>query len=281
MPWRDVLPVHPAAELFPRPSPEELQQLADDIKANGLQQKVVLYDPGDDADPLMLLDGVTRLDACELADIPVIIDGALNPKLLGGIIFDDVDPVAYVISANIHRRHLTIEQRKDLAAELLKANPEKSDRSVAKVVKLDHKTVAAVRTETEASGEIPHIAPTDRKAPDGSSRARKTPAAKSPRMPRPSRQRARDETIWALGLELKNKPADTIGDFARLLRDIPEQALPYGRRVALARQILEGLGLNLADLIGDVIEHEPAKRGRSIVPKSELPLNGAAPNSTG
>src|SRR5215216_2203690 len=35
--WRDVLPVHPAADLFPMMSPEDLRALGEDIKANGLK----------------------------------------------------------------------------------------------------------------------------------------------------------------------------------------------------------------------------------------------------
>ncbi len=38
--WRDVLKVHPAAELFPIMEADELQKLAIDIKKNGLQQKI-------------------------------------------------------------------------------------------------------------------------------------------------------------------------------------------------------------------------------------------------
>jgi hypothetical protein len=62
---------------------------------------------------------------------------------------------AYIISKNIHRRHLTAEQRRALIAKLIKAQPEKSDRQVAKTAKVDHKTVAGVRSEIEGHGEIP------------------------------------------------------------------------------------------------------------------------------
>src|SRR5262249_48331951 len=50
------------------------------------------------------------------------------------------DPVAYVISANIKRRHLTTEQKRELIAKLIKAQPEKSSRQVAKVVGVSHTT---------------------------------------------------------------------------------------------------------------------------------------------
>jgi hypothetical protein len=35
--WRDVLPIHPAAELFPLISPDELRPIGEDIKAHGLR----------------------------------------------------------------------------------------------------------------------------------------------------------------------------------------------------------------------------------------------------
>jgi hypothetical protein len=39
----------------------------------------------------------------------------------------------------------------------LAADPGKSDRAIARVAKVDHKTVAAVRAEAEGRGEIPHV----------------------------------------------------------------------------------------------------------------------------
>jgi hypothetical protein len=66
-----------------------------------------------------------------------------------------VDPQAFVISANIHRRHLTPEQKRELIAKLLKADPTKSDRQIGETAKVDHKTVGKVRNEGEATGEIP------------------------------------------------------------------------------------------------------------------------------
>ena len=33
--WRDVIKIHPAADLFPMMSPDELKALGEDIKRNG------------------------------------------------------------------------------------------------------------------------------------------------------------------------------------------------------------------------------------------------------
>jgi hypothetical protein len=64
------------------------------------------------------------------------------------------------LSANIHRRHLTAEQKRELIAKVLKAQPSKSNRTIAKQAKVDDKTVAVVRGKLEATAEIPQLTKT-------------------------------------------------------------------------------------------------------------------------
>ena len=52
MTWRDHLKVHPAADLFPMMSEDELRELGEDIRANGLLSPIVI-----DADDDTLVDG--------------------------------------------------------------------------------------------------------------------------------------------------------------------------------------------------------------------------------
>src|SRR5262249_6969633 len=155
MSWRDHLPIHPAAELFPLMSEPELRELGEDIKKNGLLSPIVIHHE-------MLLDGRNRLDAMELVGIEFELVRAWKGPANGRIaeIFSDdigidpddggiqspigVDPYAYVLGANIHRRHLTSEQKRELIAKVLKAKPETSNATVAKQVKADDKTVAKV-----------------------------------------------------------------------------------------------------------------------------------------
>ena len=76
-----MLKVHPAAELFPLMSPDELKVLGEDIQKNGLQHPVVLWSPGDDENLLseeFLLDGRNRLDAMELVGIQTVENGQLS-----------------------------------------------------------------------------------------------------------------------------------------------------------------------------------------------------------
>jgi hypothetical protein len=176
--WRSWLRVHPAAELFPIPSDDDIRALADDIRRHGQREPVSFI--RDDKGLAVLLDGVTRLDARESTGLKIdLADRAVFEQLSSTI-----DATAFVISKNIHRRHLTAEQKRDLIAKLLKADPEKSDRQVAGLVKADHKTVGAVRSEMEGRGEIPHV---EKRA---DTKGRQQPAKKAPKVnperPRPA-----------------------------------------------------------------------------------------------
>ena len=100
--WRDTYKVHPAADLFPMMSDTELDALAGDIKTYGLREPIKMR--GDE-----LLDGRNRLEAAER------IGWKIGPADIDHL--PAVDPVAFIISANIRRRHLTSGQ---LAAVLVK-----------------------------------------------------------------------------------------------------------------------------------------------------------------
>jgi hypothetical protein len=172
--WRDHLRVHPAANLFPMMSEEELAGLTKDIKdRGGLIHPVVFC--GDE-----LLDGRNRVEAGErsgLLDIECLKDKdcRLRTNLAVG-----VDPYEYVLAANIHRRHLTDEQRRQLIAKIIKAKPAASDRAIAKQVKRDHKTVAKIRKKLESTGEVSPVE--TRVGADG--KARKQPKARPKKTPK-------------------------------------------------------------------------------------------------
>jgi hypothetical protein len=152
--WRNVLPIHSAAALFPLMSSDELKALGEDIKANGLTAPIVLIaaDCG-----LMLLDGRNRLDAMEAAGIAVTNGRGLDNTIPRRVLPHSHDAAAYVISANIHRRHLTAEERQDLLITLIARAPEKSDRQIGAEIGVDHKTIAKARAKGEDVGRIPHV----------------------------------------------------------------------------------------------------------------------------
>ena len=88
------LKVHPAADVFPMLEPDELRALAADIKQNGLIHPIIL-----DADA-QVRDGRNRLAACRMAGV--------EPRYerLNG-----ADPIAFILSTNITRRHMNAGQR--------------------------------------------------------------------------------------------------------------------------------------------------------------------------
>lgn len=88
-------PVHPAAELFPLMDAVALQALADDIREHGQREPVILYRGA-------VLDGRNRMRACELAGVEPVFVTVESEEV--------VDPIAFVLSLNRHRRHLTPSQ---------------------------------------------------------------------------------------------------------------------------------------------------------------------------
>lgn len=81
--------VHPFADWYPMLPETELQELADDIKANGLRQPITLNADG------VLIDGRNRLAACALAGVQPVF--AVTAE----------EPFALIRSANNRRRKLT------------------------------------------------------------------------------------------------------------------------------------------------------------------------------
>jgi hypothetical protein len=163
--WRDHIKVHPACELFPPMSDEELGALADDIRKHGMKSPIVLWHDGNE---VVLIDGRNRLDAVErfaqgFANGPIIRDGEITWDLKylslkvwapnnGGA--HKIDPYAYVISANIHRRHLTAEQRIELVEKVIKSNPQMSSRRAAKIAGVSPTTAAKAREKLEKAGDV-------------------------------------------------------------------------------------------------------------------------------
>lgn len=99
---------HPYAKLFPMLSDEELEGLADDIRANGLRNAIVV-----DADD-RIIDGRNRYRACQMAGVEPTIEA---------MSLDDREILAFVISTNLKRRHLSESQRADIAAKIANTKP--------------------------------------------------------------------------------------------------------------------------------------------------------------
>lgn len=113
------IPPHPAADVFPMLPDDELEELAADIKAIGLQQPLVVAEL--DGQPV-LIDGRNRREACRRAGI-----------IPDHVLLDGQDPRAYIVSANIRRRNLTKGQQAVLVAKIY-PEPEKGGRNKNAVI---------------------------------------------------------------------------------------------------------------------------------------------------
>jgi hypothetical protein len=129
----DECEVHPAADLFPMMTDVELDVLGEDMLQNGQREPIILYKG-------KILDGRNRYRACLLKGI--------DPKFREEL---PADPYAFVASANLHRRHLSEEQRGMIAARLatmkqgartdLSPSGETSQAEAAKLLKVSKRRV--------------------------------------------------------------------------------------------------------------------------------------------
>jgi len=103
-------PEHEYAKLFPLLDGEARQRLVDDIRANGVLEPIVFLDG-------YILDGRNRYYAAR----ELLIE---YPR----VDYDGDDPLAFVISRNMHRRHLTESQRAAAAAKIAKLPPHRPEK---------------------------------------------------------------------------------------------------------------------------------------------------------
>jgi hypothetical protein len=114
--------LHPLCSLFPRVTGAEFDALVADIKANGLREPIVLHND-------MVLDGGNRYRACQEAGV----EPHFVPYTGGNL-------VSFVLSANLHRRHLTPGQQAAIVAsaqDWAKAQPAHRPEKAGNVAGLD------------------------------------------------------------------------------------------------------------------------------------------------
>ena len=93
--------IHPIAEVFPELSEDQLQELAADIKREGLLEPIWLFEG-------KILDGRNRFRACERVNV--------TPRFRT---YDGESPMSFATSMNLRRRHLTNDQRAASAARAM------------------------------------------------------------------------------------------------------------------------------------------------------------------
>jgi hypothetical protein len=138
---------HPLADIFPMLDENSVgfKALVEDIKERGLQDSIWLFEE-------KILDGRNRYRACQLLGIDVHVRTYHKPK---------PDPIGFVLSVNLHRRHLNEGQRAMVAAKLasldLGANQHSEGTSIdaaSKLLNVSRSSVDRARTIL-AKGDLP------------------------------------------------------------------------------------------------------------------------------
>lgn len=131
-------------QVMPALSDKEYEALKGNIKKNDVLVPVIYDENGN------IIDGFHRVQICKELDIedwPSITITNLN----------EVEKRSLARKLNSARRQLSQEQKRELIKDQLKDTPEWSNRRIADMLGVGHKTIIKYRKELEESGEIPQL----------------------------------------------------------------------------------------------------------------------------
>jgi ParB-like chromosome segregation protein Spo0J len=134
--------LHPLCTLFPRMGGAEYEALKRDIATNGLSQPIIIHEG-------MILDGGNRYRACQEIGVEPLVAQ-----------FEGDNIVAFVLSANLHRRHMSAGQQAAIvssAQDWAKAQTVGKPKS-GSVTGLEKDTVATRQAQSGASDKTQRMA---------------------------------------------------------------------------------------------------------------------------
>jgi hypothetical protein len=132
---------HPLANMFPMIEGNAFEELKRDIAAQGILEPIRLYQG-------MILDGRNRYSAAKACGHEFSVDDFVQWE---GTL---AEAEAWVISTNLHRRHLTAKQKQEMVRDRIRKAPEMSNRQIAKLLGVSHTMVADERERTLNPPEV-------------------------------------------------------------------------------------------------------------------------------
>jgi protein gp37 len=145
-------------QIMPNLTEEDYNELKADIRKVGVKVPVEYDEDGN------ILDGHNRARVCQelgISDFP--------KKTIKGL--TEHEKRDHIFRMNVQRRHLSPMQRQQLARQRVAESPERSDRSIAKELKVDRSVVKKQREKLEKSGQV--VETTISKGADGKTYPRK------------------------------------------------------------------------------------------------------------
>ena len=141
--------VHESANFFPMLSSVELDALALDIKLNGLKDPIIIFKKNEFD---YIIDGRNRAMACQ--KIGVVPEYKYYEN-------DESTIFEYVLSTNLHRRHLSNSQRACLAVNILPMIEEKKKNDLSKKISMIRlgENVEKAKRSNEIAAEMFSVGP--------------------------------------------------------------------------------------------------------------------------
>jgi ParB-like chromosome segregation protein Spo0J len=139
-----ALEFHPVANIFPLLEGAAFDELVADIREHGLHEAVVVFEG-------KVLDGRNRCRACGAAGV--------EPTFT---VYQGDDPIGYVVSLNLRRRHLSESQRAMVAAKLARLRDgQRADLvegvpigRASALLNVGERTVARARVQERGTAEL-------------------------------------------------------------------------------------------------------------------------------
>lgn len=127
-------------QFLPRLSDDEYTSLEKSIREHGIQVPIVVDENGS------VIDGHHRKEIADRLGLPCPRNTARD--------LDETGKRTLACSLNLDRRHLNREQKREVIAKSLMADPQLSNRQHAERVGASHVTVGAIRQDMESTGQI-------------------------------------------------------------------------------------------------------------------------------
>ena len=139
-------PRYTSVVTLPPLPPDQFAALRDNIAVNGVLAPILVDSNGPRR---KIIDGNYRKAIAEELgyDCPELVHAGL----------DEEEKRTLARALNLARRHFSTEEKRAVVADQLRETPAWSLRRTAKMLGVDHKTVASVRDEMHARGEIPQF----------------------------------------------------------------------------------------------------------------------------
>src|ERR1035437_405934 len=234
---------HPYAELFPQFSDHDAKELQSDILANGIHEPVWIYNG-------KILDGRNRWNACNELFIE-----CPTREYIGN------DPLAFVLSLNMHRRHLTESQRGMVAAKLselkLGANLRPTHAQAATMLNVSERTV-------DSASKVIHNSPKEVVHAVESGKVSVSLACKVADMPKKEQKKivsgTKKEIIAAVAKQKEEEiPEEYQGDFGPSDEEL-ENAISEESRIFDEYKMCMEHEYPLAQALKEVVRYKEAAR---------------------